>query len=196
MKRWQMALCAGALLLAIGCSKKPEVEITAAGTAFTAAESIEAQEYAPAALQAARDTLTAAQQELAAQDAKMAIMRKYDRAKELYVTSARLAQEAGTQAEMEKERIRAEVETELVSTRAMVDSLVARIAAAPRGKDNKAELELMKAEASSLTAGLDEAAGLQGSGKYLQAQSKVKAVATRVGEIEAELATATAGKRK
>ena len=196
MKRWQMALAAGVLLLAIGCSKKPETEIAAAGTALTAAESSEAQEYAPAALQSARDTLTAAQQELAAQDAKMALMRKYDHARQLYIASARLAQEAGTQAAMEKERIRAEVETQLVSTRAMVDALMTKIAAAPRGKDNKAELELMKAEGSSLVAGLDEAAGLQAAGKYMQAQSKVKAVATRVGEIEAELATATAGKHK
>ncbi len=195
MKRWQLALCAGVLLLAIGCSKKPETEIAAAGAAITAAESAEAQEYAPAALQSARDSLTAAQQELAAQDAKMALMRKYDRAKELYVSAATLAQEAGNQAQMEKERVRAEVEAELVSTRAMVDSLSAQIAAAPRGKDNKAELELMKAEAASMVASLDEAASLQASGKYLQAQSKVKAVATRVGEIQAELATAMARKR-
>lgn len=195
MKRWQLALCAGVLLLAIGCSKKPESEIAAAGAAMTAAESSEAQEYAPAAMQAARDTLTAAQQELAAQDAKMALMRKYDRAKALYATATTLAQEAGSQADMEKERVRAEVEAELVTTRAMVDSLSARLAKAPRGKDNKAELELMKAEGASLMAGLDEAASLQASGKYLQAQSKVKAVATRVGEIEAELAAATARKR-
>jgi len=195
MKRWQLALCAGVLLLAIGCSKKPETEIAAASAAITAAESAEAQEYAPAALQAARDSLTAAQQELAAQDAKMALMRKYDRSKELYVSAATLAQEAGNQAQMEKERVRAEVEAELVSTRAMVDSLSAQIAAAPRGKDNKAELELMKAEAASMVASLDEAASLQASGKYLQAQSKVKAVATRVGEIQAELATAMARKR-
>lgn len=195
MKRWQLALFACVLLLAIGCSKKPETEIAAASSAITAAESAEAQEYAPAALQSARDSLTAAQQELAAQDAKMALMRKYDRAKELYVSAATLAQEAGNQAQMEKERVRAEVEAELVSTRALVDSLAAKIAAAPRGKDNKAELELMKAEAASLVAGLDEAASLQASGKYLQAQGKVKAVAARVGEIEAELATATARKR-
>lgn len=195
MKRWQMALCAGVLLLAIGCSKKPETEIAAANTALTAAEATEAQEYAPAALQAARDTLTAAQQELAAQDAKMAIMRKYDRAKELYVTGARMAQEAATQAEMEKERIRAEVETQLVSARTAVDALIANIAAAPRGKDNKAELELMKAEAASLVTGLDEAATMQAAGKYLQAQSKVTAVTTRAGEIEAELAAATSKKK-
>jgi hypothetical protein len=196
MKRWQLALLAGVMLLAIGCSKKPEMEIAAAGAAMTAAETAEAQDYAPAALQTVRDTMTAAQQELATQDAKMALMRKYDRAKELYITAARLAEEAGTQAQMEKERIRAEVEAELVSTRAAVDALTAKIAAAPKGKDNKADLELMKAEAASMVASLDEAAGLQTAGKYLQAQSKVKAVSTRVGEIEAELAKATAGKRK
>jgi hypothetical protein len=104
-------LVALSLLLLVGCAKEPQAERESAQAALERARQAEAEIYAPAAYRAAVDTLGSADRELAAQQKRFAMARKFDRAKELYLESERLAQRAEEAAAEGMESARTEAES-------------------------------------------------------------------------------------
>jgi hypothetical protein len=91
-------------LMAAGCGKPPEVEMQSAQTALNDAKTAEAGTYAPTELDAASDSLAAAQAEVEKQNSKFALFRNYKEAARLYSAAQTSAEAAKQAAGVNKER--------------------------------------------------------------------------------------------
>lgn len=194
-KRVSLALAALFLLALIaGCSKAPEAEMQAANQAIEAARTAEAEAYAPAAWRTAQDTLQAANAAKTEQDGKFALFRSYGKSKEMFVAAQQLANAASAAAETEKEKVKQEVIGLLSQAKAGIDAATAALAKAPKGKDTKAELELIKADLDGLTPAYADAEADFNGGKYLSARTKIQGVIQKAQSITDEIAAAAAKK--
>jgi protein involved in sex pheromone biosynthesis len=186
-----MGIAAVALLVFIaGCSKAPQTEIQNADQAISMANESEATQYAPEAFQIAMDTLNAAKAAVKEQDGKFALFRSYGKSKEMFVAAERLTQDAITQAQTEKERVKAEVSTLLSQVGTALNEANTALAKAPKGKGSAADLQLMKADLESAKSGLTEAQADFDNGKYLVAQSKLEAVSESINKVSGEIQAA------
>ncbi len=193
-----MVLAVMALPLIWGCSKPPELEMQKANTSIQAAMTAEAEEYAAQSLTVARDTLNSAMAMKEEQDGKFALFRSYGKAKAQFVRAEALAQKAATDAAAEKERVRQEVADMLTQTRAALDAAKVALDAAPVGKGNRADIELIKNDLLTINTAFDEARAEFDGGKFKSAKAKVEAVMARATSITAEIAAAAekkAGRR-
>lgn len=194
-KRVSLALAALFILALIaGCSKAPEAEMQAANQAIEAARTAEAEAYAPAAWRTAQDTLQAANAAKTEQDGKFALFRSYGKSKEMFVAAQQLANAASAAAETEKEKVKQEVIGLLSQAKAGIDAATAALAKAPKGKDTKAELELIKADLDGLTPAYADAEADFNGGKYLSARTKIQGVIQKAQSITDEIAAAAAKK--
>ena len=194
-KRVSLALAALFILALIaGCSKAPEAEMQAANQAIEAARTAEAEAYAPAAWRTAQDTLQAANAAKTEQDGKFALFRSYGKSKEMFVAAQTLANAASAAAETEKEKVKNEVIGLLSQAKAGIDAATAALAKAPKGKDTKAELELIKADLDGLTPAYADAEADFNGGKYLSARTKIQGVIAKAQSITDEIAAAAAKK--
>jgi hypothetical protein len=194
-KRVSLALAALFILALIaGCSKAPEAEMQAANQAIEAARTAEAEAYAPAAWRTAQDTLQAANAAKTEQDGKFALFRSYGKSKDMFVAAQQLANAASAASETEKEKVKQEVIGLLSQAKAGIDAATAALAKAPKGKDTKAELELIKADLDGLTPAYADAEADFNAGKYLTARTKVQGVIQKAQSIVDEIAAAAAKK--
>jgi hypothetical protein len=194
-KRVSLALAALFILALIaGCSKAPEAEMQAANQAIEAARTAEAEAYAPAAWRTAQDTLQAANAAKTEQDGKFALFRSYGKSKEMFVAAQQLANAASAAAETEKEKVKQEVIGLLTQAKTGIDAAAAALAKAPKGKDTKAELELIKADLDGLTPAYADAEADFNGGKYLSARTKIQGVIQKAQSITDEIAAAAAKK--
>lgn len=193
-KRVTLALLALLLLAFVGCSKAPEAEMQQASAAFDAARTAEAEQYAPESFRVAQDTLNAAQAAKVEQDGKFALFRSYGKSKDMFVRAQALAQKASQDAATEKERVKQEVTGLMTEAKAAIDSASAALAKAPKGKDTKAELELIKTDLDALTPSYADAEADFNNGKYLTAKTKFEGVMQKAKSIVDEIATAAAKK--
>lgn len=194
LKRFSLVFIALALLAIAGCSKPPEQEIQAAQAALDAARQAEAEEYVPDAFRVASDSLNAAMAAKQEQDSKFALFRSYGKSKEMFIGAKALAENAATQAAAEKERVRQEVMTMITQAQAAIDTTTAVLAKAPKGKGNKAEIDLIKNDLAGVQAQFEEAKNDFNAGKYKVAKSKVEAVIARANSLVTEIQTAAAKK--
>jgi hypothetical protein len=183
-----------ALMVFIGCAKAPEQEMQNANTAIEAARTAEAEDYAPDAFQVAMDTLNAANAAKTEADGKFALFRSYGKAKELFVRAEALANEAATQAEAEKERVKEEVTGSLIQAKAVLDSADMALKKAPKGKGSKADIELIKNDLAAAQSSFDEGQNDFDAGKYKAAQAKVEAAMQKARAVIDEIEQAKAKK--
>ena len=193
-KRVTLALLALMLLVVVGCSKAPEAEMTAASAAFDAARAAEAESYVADAFRMAQDTLNAAQAMKTEQDGKFALFRSYGKSKEMFVRAQALAEKATADAAAEKERVKAEVMTLMADAKAAMDAATAAVDKAPKGKDTKAEIELIKNSLAALAPAYADAEADFNAGKFLTAKSKFEGVMAQAKSIQDEVAAAAARK--
>lgn len=189
-----LVLSAFVLLALSGCGKAPEEEIQKANVAFDAAKAAEAEQYAPQSYRAALDTLNAAMAAKQEQDSKFALFRGYGKAKALYIETEAMANKAASDAQAEKERVKALVADMLVQAKAALDSASAALAKAPRGKGSKADIELMKSDLAAAQAGYDDAQRSFDAGKYLAAKPKLEVVMDKARKICSDVAAASGKK--
>ena len=195
-KRVSLVLVALALASVLGCSSAPEAEMQASDAAMQAAVAGQAEQYAPEAYQLAMDTLNAAKAAKAEQDGKFALFRRYGKSAELFVSAKSLMENATTAAAEEKERVRVEVAGLLTQADSLLAAATQAVDKAPRGKGNKAEIELMKNEVASVGTALAEARADFDRGQFLVAKTKVDAVNQRLNTIINEVQTAVAAGRR
>ncbi len=194
-KRLTLIVAALALLaLMVGCSKPPEVEMQAANSAMRAAQTAEAETYVPDSFRAAMDTLNAADAAKKEQDSKFALFRSYGKSKEMFVKATEMFNNVATEAATEKERVHQEVVAALATAKAVVDSASAALAKAPRGKGDKADIELIKGELANVQTGYADAEADINTGKYMVAKSKIESVVLNAHKIMEEIAAAKARK--
>ncbi len=194
-KRVMMVLAVAALVIVVGCAKPPEAEIQKANTAIEAARTAEAETYAPAAYRTAMDTLNAANAAKTEADGKFALFRSYSKAKELYVRAEMLANDAVTQAQAEKERVKAEVTQMLVDVKAVIDSAQVAFKKAPRGKGSKADLAMIQTDLDAVATAYAGAEADFNNGAYASAKAKLENTVQKARAIMAEIAAASARKK-
>lgn len=137
------------------CAKPPTEEITAAQAAIDQAKAAQAEIYASNTFRAAADSLAAANAEIQAQASKFALFRKYDHTKALVAAAQTTAARAQAEAVTEKEHARGAADEALTMAVAAVDSAKTVLAKAPVGKDNRADVERMKADLAGAETALE-----------------------------------------
>ena len=190
--KWTVRLMVLAALVGVvaGCSKPPQMEMDAAKAKLDQAKSAQADAYAPAEWQAAQDAMNAAEQEVAAQNAKMALMRNYKQAKTLMARADSAAAQAQTAATEGKERMRGEADALITQASAAIDSTNAMMAKAPKGKETKADLELIQGDITAAQSTLEEAKTAMTQTDYITAKAKAQAVLDKTNQVQAELTAA------
>lgn len=178
------------MLVVVGCSKPPEQEMQSANAAIEKAKAAEAEAYVPRAYRTMMDSLNAANAAKTEQDGKFVLFRSYKRSKEMFDNTLALANKVAGDAATEKEKVKNEVTNLLGTTKALLDSVENAVNKAPKGKGNKADIELIKNDVASARASYDDANNEFNNGKYLVARSKIQAVAQKGESIMTELQAA------
>jgi len=190
-----LAFIAIGLLVIAGCSKPPEAEMAAAKVAIDAARAAEAEQYVPQQFRMASDSMNAANAMKTEQDGKFALFRAYGKSKEAFVRVEGIANKVTEDAKAEKERVRQQVMAMMANVKAMMDSAKVAFDKAPRGKDNKADLELINNDLLGLSSAYTEAEADFNGGKFLTAKSKFESVLSRTQGIMSEIEAAVAKKK-
>jgi hypothetical protein len=180
--------------LIAGCSKAPVVEENNAVQAVGAAEQSQASKYAPTEWRIVQDTLEAAKAEKAKQDARFALFRGYGKAKAMYEKVPALAAAAKTKAEAELARIRQETQNLIAQARAALDSAGAMLSTAPVGKDNKADIEMLKQDVAASQQTLTEAQADFDRGNYDGAKMKAQTIIEKSKSVTSAVEAAIAKK--
>jgi len=178
------------LLVIVGCSKPPEVEMQSANASIDQAKAAEAEAYVPRAYRTMMDSLNAANAAKVEQDGKFVLFRSYKRSKDMFINTETLAKKVAVDATTEKAKVKAEVENLLGSTRALIDSTNAAVKKAPVGKGNKADIELIKNDLASVENAYADAQNDFTAGKYLVARTKIQSVGNTTTNIMNELQAA------
>ena len=175
-------LVAGALVAA-GCAQPPTPEIDAAKSALETARTAEAPEYAFDEWTAAEEAQTLLFDELTTQESKFAPLRNYDAA-------TRLAQQAGTAANLaadasaaEKARLRALVADLIATTRFELTSVQQMLSSAPRGKGSEADLAALNADLVQVEGAISTVETALQEGELKEAQTKVEAAFQLVSSV-------------
>ncbi len=190
-----LAVIAFGLLAIAGCSKPPEAEMASAKTAVDNARAAEAEQYVPQEFRGLSDSLNAANALKTEQDGKFALFRSYGKSKEAFIRVEAQGNKVTEDAKAEKERVRQQVMTMMASVKGMIDSANVAWEKAPKGKDNKADLELIKNDLMGLSSAYAEAEADFNAGKFLSAKAKFESVQSRTQNIMNEIAAAVAKKK-
>jgi len=196
MLRKVMAFSIAAMLIfVVGCSKAPQQEMQNADAAITLAVDNEAAQYAPAAYKVAMDTLNAAKAAVKEQDSKFVLFRSYGKSKEMCIAAERLAKDAVTTAQAEKEKVKAEVSFLMTQVESALEGANAALAKAPRGKGSRADIELMQADLDNAKNGIVEAKADFDGGKYLAVKAKLETIQEKINEVNNQIEAAKAKKK-
>ncbi len=196
MKRrsYSAHLLVGLILLAltvVGCGKPPEMEMQAAQTAVNDAKTAEAAAYAPNELDAATDSLAAAQAEVEKQNAKFALFRNYKEAARISAVAKGAAENAKQVAGVNKEKARVEAEGLYTQLQAAVDSTRAMTEKAPRDKEGKKIMEMITTDLDAVAATLPEIRASIDKQDYRNAIQLANASMQKVGNLMNEMMEAT-----
>jgi len=190
MKKILLAVIAISLVVMAGCSKPPEAEMAAAQSAINNVKAAEAEQYVPQAFRMLTDSLNAAMAMKTEQDGKFALFRSYGESKAMFERVTGMTADVINQANAEKERVKQEVTGMMAETKGLLDSVMVLLNKAPMGKDNKAELELIKNDLTNLGSEFTVAEGDFNGGKFLVARTKIESIKSRVMNITAEICKA------
>ncbi len=188
--RIALSLIAAIAVLAFvaGCAKAPDpARIDAVKAAVQAAKAAEADRYVPAMYNAANDSLNAALAEIEKQNAKFALFRKYGVATHLLQVAEEKAKEAAQAAEVKKEEVKNEATGLIQQGTDAVAQVKKLFAKAPRGKEGRQALELIKGDITTVENTLAEATAAMDKGDYLTARDKAKAALDKANSLTSEL---------
>jgi len=197
MKRTALlTLAAVAMLLAVGCAKPPQDEISATQAEMDRARQAQAETWAASEFQGANEALNAAQAEISTQNEKW--LKNYDKAKELLATAKADAAKAAEAAVANKEQAKNDADAAVTAADTALATAEAALKVAPVTKDSKADLELFKTDLATLRSTLDAARASFGSEDYKKALESANSVKDQATTIATQLEEAKAkrgGKR-
>lgn len=195
MKSIPSILIAAAALTLAGCAQAPTAEVDDARHALDAAQTAQAQQYAPESWNAASDVKTSLDAELSAQEGKWAPTRSYVKAKALAADLKSAADKAAQDAATGKEKAKSEAQDLMTQARTAYDRSRNALSSAPRGKGTEADLASLKSDEQGIDTTLSEMQKSFDSGDYLAAKSKAQAAISAAEQIEKEIAAAKVRRR-
>lgn len=181
-------------LLVTGCAKPPQAELDALKAALAAAQSAQADIYAASELGAAKDALTAAQNEIDTQGKKFALFRSYKKAIEMINEANGKAKAAQEAAVANKAKAKADAETASAAASAAVTGVqtaMTELTACKRKPKGFAEdMAQLQSRFDSLNAGLASVTSKISSEDYLGAKSEADSLAANAATLTADLQAA------
>jgi hypothetical protein len=184
LKRTATVIIAGTCLLSSlsGCSKKPDAELAAAKAAVQAAKDAGAEIYMSKNYQNIQKALENAELEIAKQESKFVMSRKYKRATELLTKTASLANEIAGEAPKLKEAAIAQVKDNLSVVDGMLKETANDIKKCARQKD-KAVIEELKADLANAEAAAARASSEFNGGDAIKAAASLSEVQVLIKKI-------------
>lgn len=184
-----------ALLFVVGCAKQPTEDMEKANAAVSAAAAGGAEKYAPAEAKALKDSLTAALDEVKAEDAKY--FKNFDKAKGMLTKASADAEALKGTIAKKKEEAKQKATATQGEAKTAIEDAKKLLAKAPKGKGTQADIEAMKADVKGLEDGLAEVQKLFDAEDYLQAASKATAIKDKAAGVSEQIkgAMAKTGKK-
>lgn len=190
-----LIVLASVALLFASCSSEPTPDIASAKSAMDQAVTAEAETYAPADFQAAKETYDEAQAAIKAENDKFSVFRDYqpivaklNQAKTEFVAAAESAK-------AEKERVHQEAQQALADAEQALSSARDMLGKAPRGKGTKADLAALAADLDAVSSALGSARELISAGKYMEAKTKIASAKSQAESVTSEVEQAMAARR-
>ena len=194
MRIKKQLLASSLLVLAVvfaGCAKAPETEMKDAQAALDdARNSTQADKWASAEFQTAKTSLDNANAEVEAQNQRFAMMRNYDKAKEMFAQAKADAEKAKQAAVANKEAAKNEADQKLQEATTAIQSARDALAGAPVTKDTRADIQLFTSDLDGLDQSLGEVRNMISSEDYKGASSKAAAITQQANDIAAKLTEA------
>jgi chromosome segregation ATPase len=184
----------GVALLATGCAKPPQQELDGAQAAMNEATQAEAATYAPDEYARAQESMNAVNAELEAQNAKFALIRSYNRTKELVATANQEAADAKAAAAAGKQQTMGDAQ-------AAIDAAKASLAAAQtamteleacrrKPKGFSKDMEMMQATWDGYNAQVAELDAAYGREDYKGAQAQAESLKAQADTLLSDLQAA------
>ena len=191
MKRFTVpTLAAVVMILAVGCAKPPQEDISAAQAEMDKARQAQAETWAANEYRGANEAMNAAQAEINAQNEKW--FKNYDKAKELLATAKTDAAKASEAAAANKAQAKSDAEAAMSAADTALGTAEADLKVAPVTKDSKADLELFKNDLATLRSTLDAAKASFASEDYKKALESANSVKDQATSIATQLEAAKA----
>jgi hypothetical protein len=180
--------------LVTGCAKAPEQEITNAKAQIEAATTADAQTYAADELAKLNSDLNAALEEVKVQDEKW--FGNFDKAKEMLAAIKTSSDNVTAVAAQRKEEAKQAAIAAQAEAVAAIEAAKALLAQAPKGKETKAEIEMLSADLTGAEASL---AGIQtsiDSEKYGEAKDSANLIKEKAASVSSQVQAAIDKKKK
>lgn len=194
MKTNKLLLASSLLVLAVvfaGCAKAPETEMKEAQASLEdARNTAQADKWASAEYQSAKTSLDNANAEVEAQNQRFALMRNFDKAKEMYALAKADAAKAKQAAVANKETAKNEANTKLQEATTAIQAARDALSKAPVTKDTRADIQLFTSDLDGLDQSLGEVRNMISSEDYTGASSKAATVTQQANDIATKLTEA------
>jgi len=194
MRSNKLFLAGSMLVLAVvfaGCAKPPETEMKDAQAALDdARNTAQADKWASSEYAAAKGSYDAANAEVEAQNQRFALMRNYDKAKEMFAQAKADSDKAKQAAVANKEAAKNEANNKLQEATTAITAARDALSKAPVTKDTKADIQLFTSDLDGLDQSLGEVRNMISSEDYTGASSKASAVTAQANDIATKLTEA------
>jgi len=194
MRSNKLFLAGSLLVLAVvfaGCAKPPETEMKDAQAALDDARgTAQADKWASSEFAAAKSSFDAANAEVEAQNQRFALMRNYDKAKEMFAQAKADSDKAKTAAIAAKEAAKTDANNKLQEATTAITAARDALSKAPVTKDTKADIQLFTSDLDGLDQSLGEVRNMISTEDYNGASSKASAVTAQANDIATKLSEA------
>lgn len=178
-----LVLALGFSLLIAGCKSAPTEEINATKEALSSVRNDDVSTYAPESLKAAEDAMSSALAEVQVQDEKFALTRDYKQSATMLKSAKDLAEKAKTDAQVNKAKAKADAEAAVAALPAVIVEAENLLKTAPKGKDTKADLEMMQGDLKIAQDSSMEAQNAISGERYLDAIAKANTAKEKANSI-------------
>jgi len=175
------------MFILAGCAKQPTEDINAAQKAVEDAKAAGSAKYIPEDTKKVDDSLTAALNEIKAQDSKFALTRNYDKAKQMLAQAKADAEKVKTDIPSKKEEAKKNALASQEAARASVKEAKALLTKAPMGKGARADIEALKGDIKGLEDSLPELQQLIEKEDYVVATDKAKAIKEKADGVSNQI---------
>ena len=194
MRTKKLVLASGLLALAVvfaGCAKPPEMEMKDSQASLDdARNTAQADKWAPGEYQAAKSAMDAANAEVDTQNQRFALMRNYDKAKQMLESAKADAAKAKQAAVANKEAAKNEANQKLQEATAAIAAAREALGKAPVTKDTRADIQLFTSDLDGLDQKIGEVNNMMSSEDYKGASSSASAIAQQANDMSAKLTEA------
>ena len=189
-KKRVIYLALGVMILALllGCSKKPEQELSDSKSMLEAVAAEGGEKYAAEELNVIQNEMTAALDEMAVQDGKF--FKNYDKTKEMLAQVKAKSEALQAEIPARKEKAKTDAQASLDAATMAVADAKALLGKEPKGKGSMADIAAFNADVQGLESALTEAQGLMTSEDYFVAMDKANGIKDKASEISTQITEA------